>query len=154
MLSLRAVKAALVKALSRVAEVPVFFDNVEKRDGAYFYVELRPAASFFGGPYRDRRVAVSLDYVPEEDADGRVDRMTLYDVADKLELFLQPVLPIPDGMGGRFITVLDTSVNFYDEVLHYSFSLDFTDVVTDAELGREEGELAQELYINGKHEEE
>jgi len=74
---------------------------------------------------------------------GRIVRAKLYEVVDTLDAALLPVLTL----GDRHITVQETSSRIVDEVLHYSFTLDFADAMPG-----EEYELMEELSINGQRE--
>ena len=96
---------------------------------------LSPRSKTIDRVYYDRTIDIDIQLVLLPDCQGRVKRSLLYDVA------LRPVLQI----GDRFITISSTSSVIVDEILHYEFSLDFTDALP----GEEVVELMQELYLNG-----
>jgi len=119
----------------------VHFDNVERANQSYFYVWLSPRSKTIDRVYYDRTIDIDIQLVLLKDCKGRVKRSLLYDAIDKLDVALRPVLQI----GDRFITISSTNSVIVDEILHYEFSLDFTDVLPVEEVG----ELMQELYLNG-----
>lgn len=162
MLKLRAIKKALIQKIKAIVQtdeqlhayfkehspdaVCVYFDNVDKAVFPYFYVEMTPYSRAWGEPYRERRIKVNIQFLPWEDDNGDFNRNDLYDVADALEALMPPVLQVED----RYITIVDMSTTFYDDVLHYSFDLVFADAVTDTEAHRIQAELMRKLglFIN------
>lgn len=148
MITLREIKAAIVNVLkTKYPECRVHFDNVEKSDAPYFYVELMPTATTVDDVYSDRLIQVDVTYIHPKDAMGRVNRTAVYDVADTLDRTIRPVLVIMD----RHITILDAEMTVVDDILHYIFNLDFRDAWTDEEAGRVQYELMQsmQLQVNG-----
>lgn len=142
MMTLREIKAAIVAVLNQNFKgYTVHFDNVEKSDAPYFYVELMPTATTVDDVYSDRLVQVDITYIHPKDAMGRVNRTAVYDVADTLDRTIRPVLAIMD----RHITILDAEMTVVDDILHYIFNLDFRDNFEDA--GRIQYELAQHLDL-------
>ena len=91
----------------------------------------------------EREIDVMMELVLPPDARGRIDRAKLYEAVDTLDAALLPVLTI----GDRHITVQETSSRIVDEVLHYSFALDFADAMPEEPVG-----LMEELSINGQRE--
>ena len=162
-----ALKVALIyKILENFKGSKVHFDEVDKSDAPYFYVEMRPHSRNLDGTYSEKSIAVDIQYVPAEDEDGRVDRECLFVTSDQLDRAFASVLLVaddyaaystaldagrayrPDTVKDRYITIIDTNTNFIDNVLHYEFSLDFTDAFTDEELGIVRAELMQTLDLN------
>ena len=149
MITYRSLKARLTAILKETFPgYKVHFDNVEKSDAPYFYVEMTPLKNraFDGdGIYHDRSIDIDIQLVLAEDSYGRVDRIALYDDSLELDRAIQPVLQIED----RAITVLDADIKVHDDILHYVFSLSFT----DAEMEQVEYELMKELELNINKEE-
>ena len=123
----------------------VHYDNVEKATHDYFYVELAPRRTTVDREYYDRSTGIDIQLVLLPDKLNRIHRATLYDAIDTLDSAIRPVLQI----GDRYITIRGNSSVIVDDILHYEFSLDFTDCLPS----QESYELMQELYINGFKEE-
>lgn len=149
MITYRSLKSRLTAILKETFPgYKVHFDNVEKSDAPYFYVEMTPLKNrtFDGdGIYHDRSVDVDIQLVLAEDRYGRVDRIALYDDSLELDKAIRPVLQIED----RAITVQDADIKVHDDILHYMFTLAFT----DAEMDQVEYELMEELELNINKEE-
>ena len=149
MMTLRDIKAAIVAVLNQnFKDYKVHFDNVEKSDAPYFYVEFMPTSTTVDDVYSDRLIQVDVTYIGAKDAYGRINRTSVYDVADVLDRTIRPVLVIED----RHITIIDAEMTIVDDILHYIFNLDFRDAWTDAEVGRIQYELMQTLHLqlNGR----
>lgn len=149
MITYRSLKARLTAILKETFPgYKVHFDNVEKSDAPYFYVEMTPLKNraFDGdGIYHDRSIDIDIQLVLAEDSYGRVDRIALYDDSLELDKAIRPVLQIED----RAITVQDADIKVHDDILHYMFTLAFT----DAEMDQVEYELMEELELNINKEE-
>lgn len=143
MITFRSIKTALTKLLkSKYPDYKVHFDNVEKSDAPYFYVEMRPSAATVDGDgvYCDKNIEIDITFVPDEDKYGRVARMVLFDVAEALDHSIRPVFRIED----RAITIPRAEMTVHDDILHYIFQLLFT----DADMDAAEYELMEELTLN------
>lgn len=146
MISLRSIKKAFTALLKQnYPKYAVHFDNVEKRDAPYFYVEMQPLIRTVDRVYSERTLQVDITFVPEEDRYGRVDRAVLYDIADTLDALVRPVFYVED----RVITILDAETTIHDEVLHYIFNLEFADY---REANRLTDDLMEELQFTLKKE--
>lgn len=144
MITLREIKAGITAVLKKNFQTyKVHFDNIEKSDAPYFYVELMPTATTVDDVYSDRLIQVDITYIHPQDSMGRVSRTAVYDVADTLDRVFRPVLAIKD----RHITILDAEMTIVDDILHYIFNLDFRDAWTDEEAGRVQYELMQSLQL-------
>lgn len=142
MITLREIKAAIVNVLkTKYPECKVHFDNVEKSDAPYFYVEFMPTATTVDDLFSDRLIQVDITYIHPKNAMGRVSRTAVFEVADALDKVFRPVLAVKD----RHITILDAEMTIVDDILHYIFNLDFRDNFEDA--GRIQYELAQHLEL-------
>lgn len=139
-LDIRSVLAALLK--KHFPHAVYFTNNADSQKG-YFYVEIAPKKRMVDPTIYERALDITLSLVLPPDARGRIDRTKLYEAVDTLDAALMPVLAI----GDRHITVQETSSRIVDEVLHYSFTLDFADAMPG-----EEYELMEELAINGQRE--
>lgn len=146
MISLRSIKKAFTALLKQnYPKYAVHFDNVEKRDAPYFYVEMQPLIRTVDRVYSERTIQVDITFVPEEDRYSRVDRAVLYDIADTLDALVRPVFYVED----RAITILDAETTIHDEVLHYIFNLEFADY---REANRLTEDLMAELQFTLKKE--
>lgn len=145
MIKLRAIQKALVELLkSKYPNYKVYFDNIEKSDAPYFYVEMFVRSGVGDYTYFDRTVQVDITFRPIEDKYGRIKRYELYEMSDSLECLFRPVLKVDD----RYITINDFEHTFIDEVLHFIFNLEFEDAFTDEEVGFIRNEVAQALTFS------
>ena len=142
MMTLREIKAAIVAVLNQnFKDYKVPFDNVEKSDAPYVYVEFMPTATTVDDLFSDRLIQVDITYIHPKDAMGRVSRTAVFEVADALDKVFRPVLAVKD----RHITILDAEMTIVDDILHYIFNLDFRDNFEDA--AGIQYELAQHLEL-------
>lgn len=137
------IRSALSVLLKKHLPYAVYFTNNASADKGYFYVEISSKKHMVDRMIYERSLDIELTLVLPPDARGRIDRTKLYESVDTLDAALMPVLTI----GDRHITVQETSSRIVDEVLHYSFTLDFADAMPS-----EEFELMEELAINGQRE--
>ena len=145
MIKLRAIQKALVELLkSKYPNYKVYFDNIEKSNAPYFYIEMFVRSGVGDYTYFDRTVQVDITFRPIEDKYGRIKRSELYEMSDSLECLFRPVLKVDD----RYITINDFEHTFIDEVLHFIFNLEFEDAFTDEEVGFIRNEVAQILTFS------
>lgn len=145
MIKLRAIQKALVELLkSEYPNYKVYFDNIEKSNAPYFYIEMFVRSGVGDYTYFDRTVQVDITFRPIEDKYGRIKRSELYEMSDSLECLFRPVLKVDD----RYITINDFEHTFIDEVLHFIFNLEFEDAFTDEEVGFIRNEVAQTLTFS------
>lgn len=145
MIKLRAIQKALVELLkSKYPNYKVYFDNIEKSNAPYFYIEMFVRSGVGDYTYLDRTVQVDITFRPIEDKYGRIKRSELYEMSDSLECLFRPVLKVDD----RYITINDFEHTFIDEVLHFIFNLEFEDAFTDEEVGFIRNEVAQTLTFS------
>lgn len=145
MIKLREIQKAIVKLLtSKYPSYEVHFDNIEKSNTPYFYVDMFVRSGVGDDTYFDRLVQCDIAFRPMEDKMKRINRAELYDMSDQLERMFRPVLQV----GDRFITINGFEHTIIDEVLHFIFNLEFTDAFTDEEVGRVQGELVKDLSLN------
>ena len=137
------IRSALSALLKKHFPHAVYFTNNADSQKGYFHVEIAPKKRMVDPTIYERALDITLSLVLPPDARGRIDRAKLYEAVDTLDAALLPVLTI----GDRHITVQETSSRIVDEVLHYSFTLDFADAMPG-----EEYELMEEIAINGQKE--
>lgn len=145
MLKLRTIQKALVDLLkNKYPNYKVYFDNVEKSNAPYFYIEMFVHSSVGDYNYFERTVQVDITFRAMEDKNNRIKRADLYEMSDSLECMFRPVLKVDD----RYITINDFEHTFIDEVLHFIFNLEFNDAFTDEEVNFVRGELVNTLSFS------
>lgn len=150
MLKLRTIQKALVDLLkNKYPNYKVYFDNVEKSNAPYFYIEMFVHSGVGDYNYFERTVQVDITFRVMEDKNNRIKRADLYEMSDSLECIFRPVLKVDD----RYITINDFEHTFIDEVLHFIFNLEFNDAFTDEEVNFVRGELVNTLSfsLNGSN---
>lgn len=145
MLKLRTIQKALVDLLkNKYPNYKVYFDNVEKSNAPYFYIEMFVHSGVGDYNYFERTVQVDITFRTMEDKNNRIKRADLYEMSDSLECIFRPVLKADD----RYITINDFEHTFIDEVLHFIFNLEFNDAFTDEEVNFVRGELVNTLSFS------
>lgn len=150
MLKLRTIQKALVDLLkNKYPNYKVYFDNVEKSNAPYFYIEMFVHSGVGDYNYFERTVQVDITFRAMEDKNNRIKRADLYEMSDSLECIFRPVLKADD----RYITINDFEHTFIDEVLHFIFNLEFNDAFTDEEVNFVRGELVNtfSFSLNGNN---
>lgn len=150
MLKLRTIQKALVDLLkNKYPNYKVYFDNVEKSNAPYFYIEMFVHSGVGDYNYFERTVQVDVTFRAMEDKNNRIKRADLYEMSDSLECIFRPVLKVDD----RYITINDFEHTFINEVLHFIFNLEFNDAFTDEEVNFVRGELVNTLSfsLNGSN---
>lgn len=122
----------------------VHFDNVEKPQAPYFYVEMAARAKSLDEAYSERRVSLTVSAILPLNKAGRVSRKELFEIADKLDGLIRPVFRVND----RAITVLEANHVIVDDILHYYFELEFVDAVERPYVDMME-ELTFDLTMKG-----
>lgn len=145
MLKLRTIQKALVDLLkNKHPNYKVYFDNVEKSNAPYFYIEMFVHSGVGDYNYFERTVQVDVTFRAMEDKNNRIKRADLYEMSDSLECIFRSVLKVDD----RYITINDFEHTFIDEVLHFIFNLEFNDAFTDEEVGFVRGEVVNTLSLS------
>ena len=137
------IRHALSALLKQHFPYAIYFTNNSSADKGYFHVEIAPKKRTIDRVIYEREIDVMMELVLSPDARGRIDRTKLYEAVDTLDVALLPVLT----MGDRHITVQETRSRIVDELLHYSFTLDFADAMPEEPVERMEA-----LSINGQRE--
>ena len=146
MITSTSIQTALAAALRKAfPDLSLHLNHVENSTTDYMLVIIDPSIKTVDRVYFDRSLAVELTLVLLPDVRGRVDRAKLYQAIDTLDGIFLPVFHIED----RYITVQDAKGVIVDEVLRYTFTLNFTDYRPE-----EPKDLMDTLYINRFTEEE
>lgn len=147
MISLADIRKEITNRLkNKFNNTKVFFDNIENADFAYFYIEFTPKAKTIDDIYTEYVIKIDIDYVLPEDDNGKIDRRKLYDSISIIDNLFRPVFKVKD----RAFTILESDTNIFDDILHFSFELDFVDCMTDEEIDNVNRELMQCLDLNLK----
>lgn len=146
MINLTDIKKSITKLLKSKFDYRVHFDNVEKSNEPYFYIEMTPKFKTIDEVLTSKAIQIDIMLILIPDNFGRIKRSALYDSACILDNLIRPVINIED----RHITILDSQINFHDEILHYIFDLDFVDCLTDEESENIIYDLMQNLELNLK----
>ena len=139
MITLADIRKAITTALkSKFQNIKVFFDDVENSTDDYFYIEFTPKSKTI-----DDIIKIDIDYVLALDENKKIDRRKLQDSISKIDILFRPIFKVKD----RTFTVLETSTTIVDEILHFSFELDFVDCLSDDEFDGIKYELMQNLEM-------
>lgn len=144
MITLADVRKAITTALkSKFQNIKVFFDDVENSTDDYFYIEFTPKSKTIDDIYTNKIIKIDIDYVLALDENKKIDRRKLQDSISKIDILFRPIFKVKD----RTFTVLETSTTIVDEILHFSFELDFVDCLNDDEFEGINYELMQNLEM-------
>ena len=143
MITSKQIRQALAALIKHKANLPlqVYFDKVENAAQSYVRIALKPMRTDegFGVFLRRLRVTMAIVLTPIE---GKIRHSDLYDIADKLDVATCGYIQI----GDRYVTMYDTDVRIFDDILTYEFMLTFADEVDDWE-GLSNYDLMQELTL-------
>lgn len=139
------IRDALSDLIKTEAGLPllVFFNHVNDAEEDYAWVRLRMGRTDLGFGWLERSIHVDISIHLAPDATGEIRHGTLYEYVDALDAATLHSIPIAD----RHITILETSSIVFDDILTYSFKLDFSDYYV-ALPKREQAEFMQELQLN------
>jgi hypothetical protein len=141
-ITLADIRKAITTALkSKFQNIKVFFDDVENSTDDYFYIEFTPKSKTIDDIYKI--IKIDIDYVLALDENKKIDRRKLQDSISKIDILFRPIFKVKD----RTFTVLETSTTIVDEILHFSFELDFVDCLSDDEFDGIKYELMQNLEM-------
>ncbi len=144
MITLADIRKAITTALkSKFQNIKVFFDDVENSIDDYFYIEFTPKSKTIDDIYTENIIKVDIDYILAEDKNGKIDRRKLQDSISKIDILFRPVFKVKD----RAFTILETSTTIVDDILHFSFELNFVDCLSDEEFGGIKYELMKHLEM-------
>ena len=119
------VRDALADLIKVKANLPlkVFFNTVNNAVDNYCWVRLRPKHKNIGYGYLERKLRVDFQIVLSPSNAAQIKHTELLDIIDALD----EVTCKPLQIGDRFITIYDTESIIFDNILTYSFTLDFAD---------------------------
>ena len=144
MITLADIRKAITTALkSKFQNIQVFFDDVETSTDDYFYIEFTPKSKTIDDIYTNKIIKIDIDYVLALDENKKIDRRKLQDSISKIDILFRPIFKVKD----RTFTVLETSTTIVDEILHFSFELDFVDCLNDDKFEGINYELMQNLEM-------
>lgn len=144
MITLADIRKAITTALkSKFQNIKVFFDDVENSTDDYFYIEFTPKSKTIDDIYTNKIIKIDIDYVLALDENKKIDRRKLQDSISKIDILFRPIFKVKD----RTFTVLETSTTIVDEILHFSFELNFVDCLSDEEFGGIKYELMKHLEM-------
>lgn len=148
MITLADIRKAITTALkSKFQNIKVFFDDVENSTDDYFYIEFTPKSKTIDDIYINKIIKIDIDYVLALDENKKIDRRKLQDSISKIDILFRPIFKVKD----RTFTVLETSTTIVDEILHFSFELDFVDCLSDDEFDGIKYELMQNLEMTWRN---
>lgn len=148
MITLADIRKAITTALkSKFQNIKVFFDDVENSTDDYFYIEFTPKSKTIDDIYTNKIIKIDIDYVLALDENKKIDRRKLQDSISKIDILFRPIFKVKD----RTFTVLETSTTIVDEILHFSFELDFVDCLNDDEFEGINYELMQNLEMTWRN---
>ena len=148
MITLADIRKAITTALkSKFQNIKVFFDDVENSTDDYFYIEFTLKSKTIDDIYTNKIIKIDIDYVLALDENKKIDRRKLQDSISKIDILFRPIFKVKD----RTFTVLETSTTIVDEILHFSFELDFVDCLSDDEFDGIKYELMQILEMTWRN---
>lgn len=144
MITLADIRKAITTTLkSKFQNIKVFFDDVENSTDDYFYIEFTPKSKTIDDIYTNKIIKIDIDYVLALDENKKIDRRKLQDSISKIDILFRPVFKVKD----RAFTILETSTTIVDDILHFSFELNFVDCLSDEEFGGIKYELMKHLEM-------
>lgn len=146
MLTGKDIRAALTDLINNKAGIPydVYFNHVNKSDTSYVWVNMSRRKRSWDEVYFQRIIDIDIQVILFPDDYANVKHTDLWDIADNLTQAIMPCIKIKD----RLITVQDFNSSIVDDVLHYEFSLDFTDYVQSDKYEGKDYELMMILELN------
>lgn len=140
---LRDALADLIKVKAGL-NLKVFFNHVENCADDYVFVRLRPKQVNESYGRVQRKILVDFQVVLSPNNAAQVKHTDLLDIVDTLD----EVTSSPLQIGDRFVTIYDTSSIIFDNVLTYSFELNFTDCIEGFFSKNNDYDFMQELEIS------
>lgn len=129
MIGLLDIKKAITNLIrSKYPQAKIYFDNIDKCEMPYFYVEFTAIKNItLDSVYTDKLIQIDILYCPASKQD--CNRNMLFAISDELDKIFRPVFPIMD----RYITLQEVEIKIHDDILHYIFNLDFADAFDEEE---------------------
>lgn len=140
----------LIKERAGLSTLKVFFNFNANAEGNYVYVRLRPMRTDLGWGDFIRTIRVDFQFHIDPDGWGDICASDYYDIIDALDTATLHSIKIAD----RYIVVQETSSIIFDNILTYSFQLEFSDYWHELPE-RDKAELMEYLHLdlneNGRH---
>lgn len=124
MTSYNEIRDAIMTMLSsKYPEVNIYGEEIQQSaERPAFFMQITPQeGTNLNQAFLQKAVAVDIQYYPAEDAAQK--KRSLWDVADDLE----EIFDLSLAVGDRSFLINGTEPEIIDGVLHYQFSLKFTD---------------------------
>lgn len=128
----------------------IHFNHVDKSNKSYVFIEIIASKVSLDAVYYQRTIDIDLQFVMIPPEDLTIKRNDLMVIAETLDQILQSSFKVSD----RYLTVINSNFYIFDEILHYEFTLNFTDAVVRKVIGDTEAELMRELDLKLKQQEE
>ena len=134
------IRESLARLIKVRAGLPlkVYFNHVLEAADDYCWVEMRPAKTDEGF-YIVRRLRIDFHIVLSPRM-GEVKHSDLLDMVDALDAATHPYVEIAE----RKVTVYETASHIFDDILHYTFEINFSDAFAAAETYELMAELEME----------
>lgn len=123
MTALDDIKLAVIRELRKGTDIPnIYGEEIHRKCFPLFQVNIVPntAMTAAAGYHTDKNVMVDVIYMEEDFTSYEKN----YGMLEKIDSLLRPVLQV----GDRFFTIQNASMGITDQVAHYKFYLEFTDI--------------------------
>lgn len=121
----------------------VHVNHVLQADHNYAWIKLRSLRRDEGYGLIGRAVGVDIMVVLKPDRYGEVKHSDLYEITDLLDMAINRYIEVKE----RAITVYESESRIFDDILTYSFKLDFADYIESLSTKDERREFMQELHL-------
>lgn len=135
--------SVLIKERAGLCTFKVHFNFNDNAEGNYVNVRLRPMRTDLGWGWVERKIRVDFQFHIAPDGFSEIRASDYYDIIDALDVATLHSIPIAD----RWIVVQDTSTIIFDNILTYSFVLEFSDYWHELPE-QDKAELMKHLHLN------
>lgn len=135
--------SVLIKERAGLSNFMVFFNFNSEASGDYVYVRLRPARTDFGFGMMERNIRVDFQIHKAPNGFGEIRASDYYEIIDALDVATLHSIKL----GDRYIVVQETSTMIFDNILTYSFVLEFSDYWHELPE-RDKDELMKHLHLD------
>ena len=152
MVTYKDLRIAIVSLIRQAVAQPldIHFNHVDKSNKSYVFVEVIASKVSLDAVYYQRTIDIDLQFVMIPPEDLTIKRNDLMEIAETLDQILQSSFKVSD----RYLTVINSNFHIFDEILHYEFTLNFTDAIDRKVIGDTEAELMRELDLKLKQQDE
>lgn len=149
MVTYKDLRIAIVSLIRQAVTQPldIHFNHVDKSNKSYVFVEVIASKVSLDAVYYQRTIDIDLQFVMIPPNDITIKRNDLMVIAETLDQILQSSFKVSD----RYLTVINSNFHIFDEILHYEFTLNFTDAIDRSMNGGSEVELMAELECKLKN---